>query len=215
MLATHVIHIGNAQDAAQLLGGHFHRSWRRRLARLRLRERSRAGGVKRDISLDLLHGLVNMPVENGNRAELLQIRESLRTVFGSPTPFRVDRPQWDVRKDDNRGAGLEMLDVIFKPLELLVSQRAEPAGFQVHDIDQSDEVYPLLLEAIPAALLSPFGETLVILFTVIIQNIVLARDIEDILCRGTLQNLLDGVEFLGLRELADIPCVQQELRRRR
>src|SRR5271165_5588351 len=215
MLAGHIIHIGNAQYTAQLLGGHFHRPRRRRLARLRLRKRGRAGRVKRDFSLYLLHGLMNVPVENSYRTKLFQVRESLRAVFSSPSPVRIHRPQRDVREDHDWRAGLQMLDVFFQPLQLLVPQRTQSTGLQVHDVDQSYEVHTFLFEAVPAPWLRSFGETLVIFFAVVVQYIVLTGDVENILRGGALQNLLNAVEFFRLREMADIPRMQQEFRRRR
>src|SRR5271169_713547 len=171
--------------------------------------------MKRNVSLYLLHGLMNVPVENGHGAKLLQVRESLRTVLSAPSPFRIYGPERNMREDDNRRAGLQMLYIFFQPLELLLPQRAQAAGFQVHHVDQPHEVHAFLLEAVPASWLSAFAEALVVLLAVVVQHIVLARDIKNILGRSALQNLLDAVEFFRLREVADISCVQQKFRRRR
>src|SRR5271155_4710100 len=157
---------------------------------------------------------MNMAVENGHGAKLFQIRERLRAVLGSPSPIRIDRPQRDMRKDNDRRAGLKMLDVFFEPLQLVVAQRTQSARLQIHHVDQADEVHAFLLKAIPSTALRPFAETLEIALPIVVQDVVLAWNIEDILRRRALQNLLDAIELLGLREVADVPRVQQKLRRR-
>ena len=56
--------------------------------------------MKRDVAFHLLHDLMDMPVQDGDRAETLQISERLLAVVGAPTPFGIDRPERDVRKYD-------------------------------------------------------------------------------------------------------------------
>src|SRR5580765_8374579 len=152
MLAADVIHIRYAQEASQLFRGHFHRSGRRCFARLWLRESSGTCGVKCDVTLDLLHGLMNVSVENGHGAKLFQVPKGLRAVLGSPSPFRINRPQRDMRENDDGRAGLEMLHVFFEPLELLVSKRSQSSRFQIHYVHQTNEVHALLFKDIPKSM---------------------------------------------------------------
>src|SRR5437773_1777088 len=98
VLPLNVVHIRDSKYAFELLRRYFHRSWRIRLARLRLRKRGRRRGMKRYVAFDLLHGLMNVPVEHRHRAELLQVGQRLRAVFRTPAPLRIHRPEWDVRE---------------------------------------------------------------------------------------------------------------------
>src|SRR5579859_69770 len=132
MVAADIIHIRDAQKVSQLFRRYFHRSRRTCFARLWLRESGGACGVKRDISLDLLHGLMNVSVKNGHRAKLFQVGESLRAIIGSPAPFWINRPQRDMRENNDRCTGLEILDVFFEPLELLAPESPQSPGFQIH-----------------------------------------------------------------------------------
>src|ERR1700722_15389748 len=110
-----------------------------------------------DVAFHLLHDLVNVSVQHGDGTEFFEICESLGAVFGAPTPVRIYGPQWDVRKDHDWRAGFEVLYVIFEPLELIVSQRAKSAGFQIHHVHQADEVHALLVKAVPARTLRAFS----------------------------------------------------------
>ena len=49
------------------------------------------------------------------------------------------------------------LEVVFEPVELLVAEIAEAAGFQVHDVDQADEMHAVVVEAVPAGALGAFA----------------------------------------------------------
>src|SRR5882762_9089675 len=53
------------------------------------------------------------------------------------------------------------------------------------------------------------------MFPIVIQHVVLARYIENILGLGALQNLIDGIELFRFRKVADVPRMQHEFRRRR
>jgi hypothetical protein len=46
-----------------------------------------------------------VPVQHGDRAESLEKGQRLLTVLGAPAPLRVDRPEGDVREDNDRRAG--------------------------------------------------------------------------------------------------------------
>ena len=57
-------------------------------------------------------------------------------------------------------AVLLVLNVIFEPFELLRSKRAQPTGFEVHDIDQAHKMHALLVEAVPTLTLGVFAVSL-------------------------------------------------------
>src|SRR5690242_8081990 len=93
-----------------------------------------------DVAFDLLHDLVDVPVQHGHGSESLQIRQRSGAVVRAPAPLRIDRPQWDVREDDDGRAALEPLQILFEPLELLVPERAQAARLEIDDVDEADEV---------------------------------------------------------------------------
>src|SRR5690242_14025157 len=113
--------------------------------------------MKRHVSLDLLHRLVDMPIEHSHRTEFLQIRKCLRAIVCSPAPLRIDRPEWNVRKHNYWGAVLQVFYIVFQPLKLVVAQRSESACLQIHHIDQPDEVHTVLFEAVPSRALATFS----------------------------------------------------------
>src|SRR5580704_2796678 len=93
---------------------------------------------------------MDVAVEHGHRAELLEIGQCLRAVFRAPAPFRIDRPQWDVSEDHDRRRSRTASDVGLQPLELFSAEIAESAGFEVDDIDEADEMHAVGVEAVPA-----------------------------------------------------------------
>jgi hypothetical protein len=52
--------------------------------------------MKRDVSFDLLHGLMNVSVKNGHRPELFQVGKRLRAILGSPSPLGVYESVWQL-----------------------------------------------------------------------------------------------------------------------
>src|SRR5580698_9462530 len=102
------------------------------------------------VAFDLLGQLMDMPVQNGDRAEPLEQGERLRSIFGTPAPFLVENLQRDVRKhDDRRAVGLA-LQVGLKPGELFGAKIAETTGLEIDDVDEADEVDAVIVEAVPA-----------------------------------------------------------------
>ena len=83
---------GDAEHAAQLVIGHFHRSGRRRRTRRRLRKGRRASGMEGDVTLDLLHDLMDVAVEHSHRAESFEIAEGASATFRAPAPIRINGP---------------------------------------------------------------------------------------------------------------------------
>ena len=107
-----------------------------------------------DVALDLLHHLVDMPVQHGDRAELFQIGQCLCAVGGAPAPVLVHRPQRHMCEQHDRRAGGQVRHILLQPFKLVVAQIAQPVALQVHDIDQADEMHPVVVEAVPAVTLA-------------------------------------------------------------
>src|SRR4029077_13290342 len=73
-------------------------------------------------------------------------------------------------------------------------------------------MYALLVKTIPTSSFAAFPVALQELFAVVIQNIVLARDIENVLGVSAFQDLIDGIELFWFREVTDVAGMQDELR---
>src|SRR5262245_30893624 len=95
-------HAGDAEHAAQFVVRYLHRAWRRCRTWRRLREGCRSRSMEGDVSFDFLHDLMDVAVEHGHRAEALEVAKRPRAVFRTPTPLRIDGPQWNVCEDDDR-----------------------------------------------------------------------------------------------------------------
>src|SRR6266403_1353052 len=194
MPSLHVIDIGYAKHTAQLVGGNLHRSRAFSLARRGLGEGCRECGVKSHIAFNFLHGLVNVSVQNCYRAKLLEIRERLRAVVGPPSPLRIDRPERDMGKDNDWRAVLQVLDITFKPLELIVAEGTQTAGFEIHHVHKADEVNAILVEAVPALSFGVFCVTLAKHGALVIENVVFSWHKENLFI-SSFQNLVHVVEL--------------------
>ena len=113
-----------------------------------LREGSRHRGVESHVTFDFLEHLVDVTVKHRHRAEALQISQSAFAIACSPAPLRINRPERDVREDDNRRARSEIFHVGLEPFELLVAELSQTAGLKVQDVDQSNEMDSVLVEAV-------------------------------------------------------------------
>src|ERR1700758_834112 len=129
--------------------------------------------MERDLSFHLLHDLMNMAVQYGHGTKALDVRQGLLAVVGSPAPVGINGPQGDVSEEHNRSAGRAALQIVLKPLELLVTERPHASGFQIGDIHESHKVDALLIEAVPAAALCAFPIALQKLLAVVAQHVVL------------------------------------------
>ena len=163
-----------------------------------------------DVALDLLHHLVNVPVEHGDRAEAFEDRESLRAIFGAPAPFGVNGPQRNVREDDNRRAVGDVGDVLAEPFQLLRADLAEP--FQLGAVVETDEMHALVVKALPGLAAGGFAETLEIQFAVVAGDIVFAGDIEHFLLTKAFEDLVQGVEFSDLGKVGEVAGVENQVR---
>ena len=101
----HDRHAGDPEHPGQLIRGHLERPGAGAFARRRLRIGRRACGVEGDVAFDLLHDLMNVSVQHGNRTEAAQLVHELIRIAGTPAPGLVDGPQRHVGEDHDRCAG--------------------------------------------------------------------------------------------------------------
>src|SRR5262249_35301469 len=211
VLPANEVHIGDSEDALQLLGGDLHRTGRVGRAGRRLWKGRRRRGVKGHVAFHFLQRLVNVPIQHRDRAELLEERQRLRAVFRAPAPLRVHAPERNVGEYDDRRAVLQMGDVVLEPRQLPGSERAETARLQVEDVHQADEVRALLIEAVPAGAVGALAVALEILLAIVVEHVVFTGYEEHILGAGALENLIDRVELVRSRQVADVARVEHEL----
>ena len=101
-----------------------------------------------------------------------------------------------MREDDYGCAGGEPFHVFFKPVELFLPKITQAALLDVSNIDQPDEVHPFLVGTVPSRPCITFSESFQVLCAVIV-HVVLARNIEYILCSTLFEELGERVELLG------------------
>src|SRR5271157_3203771 len=208
----HVVHARQAEHRAQLLGGDvLERAGGGRLTGRRLGEAGRACGVEGHVPFDLLRDLVDVAVQHRDRAEPLEVAERLLAVLRAPAPLRVYRPERNVAEhDDGRAVG-QSRHVGLEPVELLVAEDSEAlVGALARDVDQPDEVHPVVVEAVPALALGPLSEPLQV-FRPVADDVVLAWHVEDLADLDPLEDLGDGVELLGCREVGEVAGMDQEV----
>src|SRR6266404_2969356 len=120
-------------------------------------------------------------------------------------------------ENNDRRARPKVLYVGLEPFELLISELSQTAGLEIQDVDQSNEMDAVFVEAVPARAFA--FDALQIPFTVklsaIVKHIVLSRNIENVLRSTTLQDFVESVELLWLRELGNVSRVNKKGRRRR
>ena len=160
------MHFTDAQQFAELRGGHFHGA--------RGRRGPGAGCGKpwtspneSDVAFHLLHHLVNVPVQHRHRTEALQQRQGLRAVlrWPSPTPDRRDH-SGNMREHHNRRAGGDAGEVLLRANRVAPAP-STPRPSSCADIVQSDEVDALVVEALPAAALGSLAEPLQVMLAVV------------------------------------------------
>src|SRR5215217_1111705 len=96
------------------------------------------------------------------------MRERLRAVVSPPAPIGIDGPQRNMREDDDRCAAGQRFNVLLQPCQLLLAQLSKPTAAQsratslpqIEDIDQSDEVHAIIVEALPALAQSSTSKSL-------------------------------------------------------
>jgi hypothetical protein len=108
-----------------------------------------------------------------------------------------------VRKNNERRAGGPGLQILCDPGELIIPQLAEPSFGA--DIDRPYEMSPSVVEALPAAAERILPIALSILLTVVSHDVVLAGGTEGLAGSGLAQDLVHGVELVGLGVMARSP----------
>src|SRR5579864_6304494 len=118
-----------------------------------------------------------------------------------------------MRKQNDGRAALQVFNIFLQPFELLVTEAAQAARLQVHDIHQADEMSTVMVEAVPAIAHGTLSKTLAILLPVIVEHIMLAGNIKDAASLQPLKRLVESVEFCVFGELSKIAGVQHKSRR--
>src|SRR5215470_10713364 len=109
--ALDVVHLAEAEHASELLGRYLERPRPLPHARGRLRKGRRQCGVEADRTFHFLQDLMNVAVQDGDRAEALEMRERLFAIIRHPAPLRVHRPEGHMGEDDQRSAAAQTLDI--------------------------------------------------------------------------------------------------------
>src|ERR1700732_5090405 len=115
-----------------------------------------------------------------------------------------------MREQDNRRTGGETFNIFFKPVELLLAQRAQAALLDFCHVDQPNEVNTLLVKTVPTSPHRIFAESFAVQCPAIV-DVVLARHIKYILCSAVFEYLGESIELCRIRKMRYIAGVQQEL----
>src|SRR5262249_50774941 len=121
----------------------------------------------------------------------------------APSPGRIDRPQRNVREDDDRGRCRPALQVTLQPFELLISEIAQAAGLETDNVDEADEMHAVGVEAIPARALGAATVAVAVELYVFVENVVFARHVMHVEPRLR-DDAIGVVEFRWLGEMGDI-----------
>src|SRR5581483_767722 len=152
----------------------------------------------------------NVPVQHGDGAEGFQEFERARSVLRTPAPFGIDHPEGNMRENDDRRAVRFPAEVVRKPRQLRFAKIAEAAAFEIDDVHKADEMYTVIVEAVPAVAFCAFAVAVEIsLAAAFIDDVVLAGHIADVEARFR-NNLVSVIEFGRLREMRDVAGVNHE-----
>ena len=100
------------------------------------------------------------------------------------------------------------MQILLQPVELRLAELAH--AFQLHHVDQADEVHAFVVEAVPAISLRAFAVALEIQLSVVDGGVVFAGHVEDLAARS--ENLIERVELRGLGGMRQVAGVDQEIR---
>src|SRR5262249_18733 len=134
-------------------------------------------------------------------------------IICPPPPLRINRPQRNVRKNNNRSARRKRLEIFFQPVQLFGAQNTKAAFANVQHVDQANKVHAFLVKAVPTRAESVLSKALSIKRTVVADHVVFARDVKYPACLDTLEILFERVEFFRLGKVAQVAGVQDEIRR--
>src|SRR5713226_7647561 len=112
-------------------------------------------------------------------------------------------------KDHNRSAGRQPAHIVLEPRHLLISDRAHT--FELRRVVQTDEINPLVIEALPTTPRRALAETLEVLLAVIAEQVVLAGDEERLLLTQSTKELVQGIELGGLGRVRQISGMKDEV----
>ena len=89
---------------------------------------------------------------------------------------------------DNRSARSEIFHVRFEPLELLVAELSQATGLEIQDVDQSNKMDAVFVEAVPARAFAfyAFQITFTVELPTTVEHIVLSRDVKNVLSPAAL-----------------------------
>ena len=93
--------------------------------------------------------------------------------------------------------------ILLQPVELCLAEFAH--AFELHYVDQADEMNAFVVEAVPAVPFCAFAVALEVQLSVVDGRVVLAGHVEDLPAGG--ENLIERVElrrFGGMREVAGV-----------
>src|SRR6516225_2198683 len=198
---------GNANGALKLASGNGHGPGIRRRSGGGLRESGCHGCVKCQVAFDLLHDLVNVAIQHRHRAEALEQRQGRSTVVSAPTPFLVDHPERNMSEDNDWCGRAELREIGLQPCELFGANVAH--CIDLNAIVQTDEVNTFVIKAVPAVADGVLSKPLLILFAVI-QKIVLARNIEDLVAES-FDEFGGGIELSRFGVLGYVAGMEHEV----
>src|SRR5262249_56136826 len=92
----------------------------------------------------------DVEVQYGDGEEGFQESKRALVVARSPAPLRIDGPERDVSENDDRRFGAKSFHIRFEPIELFIAELAQTAGLELENVDQSNEMDAVLVEAVPA-----------------------------------------------------------------
>src|SRR5262249_37642077 len=206
--------VSNSQYVVQLLRGHFHGAGGGSCTGSWLWEGRRHRRVKGDVAFDFLQNLVDVAIQHGDRAEAFQQAQSLLTILGDPSPGGVDGPQGDVGEDDEGRAAGEPCDIVFEPVQLVLTEAAQARCLEVQDVDEPDEMHALVVKALPAIPRGPLPVAVEKLLPAIKKDVMLAGHVKYLAGINTFEALSERVERPGFLAMGEVPGVQEKGRRR-
>src|SRR5215469_11879214 len=167
--------------------------------------------MKGHVAFNLLHDLMNMAVENRHRPKSLNEIQRPPRVLCAPTPIWVDGPQRYVGKHHDRRARRAACEIILQPRKLFFAEIAEAAGFEVHNVNESDEMHAAGIETVPARAFGVATVTLSVKLHFFVKKIVFARHVIHV--KTSLRNnAISIIEFRRLRQMRNIASVNHERR---
>ena len=165
--------------------------------------------MERDVALDFLHHLMDVAIEHGHRTEALQIGEGAAAVVRAPAPVRIDGPERDMGKNNNRGRSRPAPKIGLKPFELFIAEIAKAAWLQIDDVDEPDEVHALRIKTVPACAHRAAAIAFAVKLWVLVKKIVLAWYVMHTeLCLR--DDFVGVVKFRRFRQMRDVTGMDQE-----